>query len=144
MKGVVSGACVGLALAVTSSCGQEADPSLGPPEIRLTKPVPESKVSRGESIEFAGEVVTGPGAWVPGVVIVRILGDREGRKEEGSVGAEFDPNGGVSGVVPFSGKMEVRMRAGRYFAQAMGVRDLAGRPGVAEVLTKPIPLVVSQ
>lgn len=147
----VTPACLAVLTASTVTilgCGSVAekpiDPSLTLPEIRLTKPAPGSKPNPGDPVELAGKIVVGPGAWMPGVVIVRILGDKEGRKEESSIGVELDKSDRSSGVYPFSGTLEAPAKKGRYFAQAIAMRDLGGKSGVDRILTEPIPLEVGR
>lgn len=131
-----------------AGCGTGAektvDSNLTLPEIRLTKPAPGSKLKPGDPIEFVGKLVVGQGAWMPGVVIVRILGDKEGRREESSIGVALDKSGRSLGDYPFSGTLEAPPRKGRYFAQAIAMRDLRGKPGVDRVFTEPTPLEVGR
>lgn len=148
MNGAVSRLGIGLVLLVPLGCGSEPeeiiDPSLASPEIRLTRPAPQFQSKPGGSIEFAGEIIAGPGAWKPRIVILRILGDEQGRREETSLAAELGKPGPSSNAYTFSGTLEAPTRTGRYFVQVMAMRDLRGQPGVDRVLTKPIPMAVAR
>ncbi len=90
------------------------------PRITIEKPSYRDKAKAWKPLAISGSVVVGEGEWTPGVLVVEINGDRQGRLNFGSYATEPEKSD-TPGRYTFNVTLKAPQGSGRYFIRITGI-----------------------